>query len=54
VRFYNDPVEISADAWAEVLVDRTVTEESDLIVLRLVYESVNYEMHASEIAPHLN
>jgi 5-methylcytosine-specific restriction protein A len=54
VRFYNDPVEISADVWAEVLVDRTVTEERDLIVLRLVYESVNHEMHASEIAPHLN
>lgn len=54
MRFYNDPVEISADVWAEVLVDRTVTEERDLIVLRLVYESVNHEMHASEIAPHLN
>ncbi len=54
MRFYNDQVEISADAWAEVLVDRTVTEERDLIVLRLVYESVNHEMHASEIAPHLN
>jgi len=51
---YKDLVEISTDAWAEVLVDRTVTEERDLIVLRLVYESVNHEMHASEIAPHLN
>ena len=54
MRFYNDPLEISADAWVEVLVDRTVTEERDLIVLRLVYESVNHEMHASDIAPHLN
>ncbi len=51
---YKDLVEISTDAWAEVLVDRTVTEERDLIVLRLVYESVNHEMHASDIAPHLN
>jgi len=54
VRFYNDPVGISADVWAEVLADRSVTEESDLIVLRLMYESINHEMHASEIAPHLN
>ena len=54
MREYRDPVEISADVWAEVLADRTVTEERDLIVLRLVYESANHEMHASEIAPHLN
>jgi len=54
VRFYNDPLEISAEVWAELLVDSDVTKESDLIVLRLVYESVNHEMHASEIAPHLN
>jgi 5-methylcytosine-specific restriction protein A len=54
VRFYNDPLEISVDAWAELLVDRTVTEERDLIVLRLVYESENHEMHASDIAPYLN
>lgn len=54
MRFYNDPLEISVDAWAELLVDRTVTEERDLIVLRLVYESENHEMHASDIAPYLN
>lgn len=54
MRYYKDSVEISADAWAEVLEDRAVTEERDLIVLRLVYESANHEMHASEIAPHLN
>lgn len=54
MREYKNSVEISADTWAEVLVDRTVTEKRDLIVLRLVYESANHEMHASEIAPHLN
>jgi 5-methylcytosine-specific restriction protein A len=31
-----------------------VTKEHDLIVLRLVYESGNHEMHASDIAPHLS
>ena len=54
MRFYNDPLEISADAWAEVLVDSEVTEEPDLTVLRLVYENVDHEMHASEIALKLN
>ena len=54
MRFYDDPLEISTDTWAEVLMDRTVTEECDLIVLRLVYVSEDHTTHAAEVAPHLN
>lgn len=48
--FYNDPLEISAEAWAGLLMDREVTTESDLSILKLVYESRNHELRASEIA----
>lgn len=54
MRFYGDSVEISTDTWVRVLMDRTVTEECDLIVLRLVYVSEDHTTHAAEVAPHLN
>jgi hypothetical protein len=40
MRFYDDPLEISTDTWAEVLMDGTVTED--------------HTTHAAEVAPHLN
>lgn len=52
--FYNDPLEISADVWIELLTDREVTTEPDLIILKIVYESKNHEIRASEIASRLN
>jgi 5-methylcytosine-specific restriction protein A len=54
MRFYDDPLAISTDTWVEVLIDRTVTGERDLTLLRLVYESENRETYASKIAPYLN
>ena len=54
MRLYNDPVEISADIWAELLTDSEVTREPDLEVLKLVYKSRSHEMHAAEIALKLN
>lgn len=52
--FYNDPLEISADVWIELLTNREVTTEPDLIILKIVYESKNHEIRASEIASRLN
>lgn len=52
--FYNDPLEVSAEEWVELLTDSEVTTEPDLRVLRLVYESKNHEIRASEIASKLN
>jgi len=54
VRYYNDPIEISAEVWAELLTDSEVTRKDDLEVLKLIYESRNREMHAKEIALKLN
>jgi 5-methylcytosine-specific restriction protein A len=51
--FYNDPLEISDNAWFQLLMDREVTTEPDLIVLKIVYESENHEIRASEIALRL-
>jgi hypothetical protein len=31
--FYNDPLEISADVWIELLTDREVTTEPDSVAL---------------------
>lgn len=52
--FYDDPVDISAEMWAELLVDSEITTAADLNVLRIVYESENHEIRASEIASKLN
>lgn len=52
--FYNDPLEISADAWKKILTDKQVTTENDINILKLVYESKNHEISASEIASKLN
>lgn len=52
--FYNDPLEISAEVWTELLTDREVTTEPDLNILKIVYESKNHEIRASEIASKLN
>jgi len=54
MRFYDDPIEISAEVWAELLTDSEVTRKEDLEVLKLIYESRNHEMHAKEIALKLN
>ena len=54
MRFYDDPLEISTDVWAELLTDSEVTRKDDLEVLKLIYESRNHEMHAKEIALKLN
>lgn len=52
--FYNDPLEISADLWIKLLTDRSVTTEADLNILKIVFESKNHEISASEIASRLN
>lgn len=52
--FYNYPIDISTQAWVEVLRDKNVTTESDFEVLRIVFESENHEITASEIAAMLN
>ena len=54
MRFYDDPIEISAEVWAELLTDSEVTRKEDLEVLKLIYESRDHEMHAKEIALKLN
>ncbi|SAI88513.1 hypothetical protein MBBA_1661 [Methanoculleus bourgensis] len=54
MRFYNDPLEISAEVWAELLTDSEVTRKDDLEILKLIYESRSHEMHAAEIALKLN
>lgn len=54
MRFYNDPLEISAEVWVELLTDSEVTGKDDLEVLKLIYESRSHEMHAAEIALKLN
>jgi 5-methylcytosine-specific restriction protein A len=52
--FYNDPLTISAEVWTKLLADREVTTEPDLDILKIVYESKNHEIRASEIASKLN
>lgn len=52
--FYNDPLEINTEVWAELLTDKEVTTEPDLNILKIVYESRNHEIRASEIASKLN
>lgn len=54
MKFYDEPIEISADTWAEVLTDSNVTQKKDLEVLKLIYENRDHEMHASDIAENLN
>lgn len=52
--FYNDPLEISVHMWIKILIDKNITTELDLNILRIVYESKNHEINASQIAPKLN
>jgi len=52
--FYNEPLEISTAVWIKMLQDKEVTTENDLKILKLVYESKNHEIRASEIASRLN
>lgn len=52
--FYNDRLEISKEVWTEILTDREVSTQPDLNILKLVYESENHEIRASEIASRLN
>ena len=54
MKFYDESIEISADAWVELLTDSNVTQKKDLEVLKLIYESRDHEMHASDIAENLN
>lgn len=49
--FYNDPLDINADAWTELLTNNDVTTEQDMKILKIVYESPNHEIRASEIVP---
>lgn len=48
--FYNDQLDINSETWRELLLDRGITKENDLSVLKLIYESGNHELRASEIA----
>lgn len=52
--FYNAPLEISKEVWSQILTHREVTTESDLNILKIVYESKNHEIRASEIASRSN
>ncbi len=52
--FYDDPSEITTETWVELLIDKEVTRESDFNILKMVYESKNHELTASEIAFRLN
>ncbi|AUS95485.1 HNH endonuclease [Clostridium thermosuccinogenes] len=52
--FYNTRLDISKEVWSQILTDREVTTESDLNILKIVYESKNHEIGASEIASKLN
>lgn len=51
--FYNDPLEISIDQWERILTDKEITFDSDLDVLKLIYEGKNHEASSSEIAARL-
>ena len=51
--FYNDALDISSDIWKEILLDRSITYEKDLVILKLIYESENHELRASEIALYM-
>ena len=42
--FYNARLEISKEVWSQILTDREVTTESDLNILKIVYESKNHEI----------
>ncbi len=52
--FYDTRLNISKEVWSKILTNRDVTTESDLNILRIVYESKNHEIRASEIASILN
>lgn len=52
--FYNDPIDITAEVWVEILTDNEVTRVSDINILRMIFESQNHELRASEIAVKLN
>lgn len=52
--FYDDPLEISIDQWKLILTNKEITLDSDLDILRLIYESKNHEASSSEIAARLH
>jgi len=43
----------STDMWKDILLDRSITYEKDLVILKLIYESKNHELRASEIAHYM-
>ena len=50
---YNDSIDISSKLWKELLLNRNITLEADVDLIRLVYESENHELRASKIAEFL-
>lgn len=51
--FYNEPIDLTAEEWIQLLKDKEVTKESDFKVLKMIYESEHHEMRAAEIAARL-
>lgn len=52
--FFNEPIDISAEAWTDLLLNPDITQELDKKILKVIYESRNHEARASEIAAELN
>lgn len=52
--FYNDPLDISAEVWTQLLADKKITSDKDLKILKIVYDSPKHEIRASEIVPKIN
>ena len=42
--FYNEPIDLTAEEWIQLLKDKEVTKESDFNVLKMIYESEHHEM----------
>lgn len=51
--FYNNPIDLSAETWVDLLTDSNITTEDDLRIFKLMYRNRNHEMRASEIASKL-
>lgn len=51
--FYNLPLELNTEDWVNILSDQEVTTKVDFNILKVVFESKNYELTASEIASQL-
>ena len=52
--FYNEPQDISPELWVELIQDKKVTRDSDVKLLKVVYEAPNHEIRALDIAKELN